>query len=89
MNVPALPPTAELFAIRPFVERHPNLFTEPRIKWALRNRKTNGLDAAGAVFESRGGELLIREPSFISWWLQLDGRHSPRAPRRKRRRAAA
>lgn len=88
MNAPALPPTAELFGIRQLVERHPNLLTEPRIRWAVRNRLENGLKDVGAVFDSRGGELLIHEPQFLAWWLRLDGRHSPRAPRRKNRRAA-
>ena len=85
MNASAIPPTSELFGVRQLVTRHPNLLTEPRLKWALRNRKENGLDAIGAVFDSKGGELLIREPTFIAWWLGLSGRHTPRGPRRRRR----
>jgi hypothetical protein len=69
--------------------RHPNLLTESRLKWALRNRHENGLDAAGIVFETKGGDLVLHEPGFLQWWLGLSGRHTPRAPRRKRRRAAA
>lgn len=87
MNAPVLPPTSELYSLRDMAARHPNLLTEARLKWALRNRKANGLDAIGAVFNSRGGELLVREPIFLAWWLGLSGRQSPRAPRRKRPRA--
>lgn len=45
MSAPALPPTAELYSLRDMAARHPNLLTEARLKWALRNRKENGLDA--------------------------------------------
>lgn len=89
MTAPSVPNTAELFGIRDLAARHPNLLTESRLKWALRNRRQNGLDAISAVFESRGGELLISEPAFLGWWLGLRGRSSPRSPRRVRRRVAA
>ncbi len=60
------------------------MLTEPRVQWALRNRKHNGL--ADAVYESRGGELLIQEAAFLRWFLDLDGRAKPRASRRKSRK---
>jgi hypothetical protein len=88
MTTHALPPTSELYPLKDLVARHPNLLSESRLKWALRNRKANGLQTAGIVFETRGGELVLHEPGFIAWWLGLSGRHSPRAPRRKRRQAA-
>lgn len=82
-----LPVSSELFTIREMVCRHPNLLTESRVKWALRNRFKNGLD--NAVFETQGGELLIEEPSFLRWFLKLDGRNKPRASSRRRLRAPA
>jgi hypothetical protein len=86
MSTP-LPSTAQLFGLRDLAARHPNLLTESRLRWAIRNRRANGLDAAGVVFETKGGELVVNEPSFLRWWLGLSGRHSPRASRRRRRAA--
>jgi hypothetical protein len=82
MTARELPPTSELFPRHALVERHPNLLTEPRVQWALRNRDRNGLSEA--VYESRSGELLVHEPGFLRWYLGLSGRGKPRASRRKR-----
>lgn len=79
------PPTAELFPARQLTPRHPHLLNEHRVAWALRNRRTNGLNAAHAVFESPCGELLIHEPAFLAWFLGLSGRAKPRAVRGRRR----
>lgn len=77
-----LPPVGELFPRHALVERHPNLLTDARVQWALRNRYRNGLGSA--VYETRGGGLLIHEPTFLRWFLNLDGRAKPRASRRPR-----
>lgn len=77
-----LPPPSELFDIRTFVERHPRLLTESRVRWALRNRAKNGLDAQRAVFLTASEFVLIHEPTFLRWWLGLAGRNKPRAPRK-------
>jgi hypothetical protein len=77
-----LPPTAELFSIQQLVERHPNLLSEQRLRWAVRHRTQNGLVDSGAVYQSQTGGLLIREPTFLAWWLGLAGRKRPRAARR-------
>jgi hypothetical protein len=77
-----IPPTTELFPIIALVDRHKSLLTESKVRWAVRNRARNGLAAAGGVFEAKNGELLIREPVFLAWFLGLDGRNSPRAARR-------
>jgi hypothetical protein len=84
-----LPPTNELFTRRPLVERHPTLLNDNRVAWALRHRHTNGLNAAGAVFDSPCGELLIHEPAFLRWFLGLAGRTKPRAARRRAAAVAA
>ncbi len=83
----SLPPTAELFNRRALAERHPQLLNPNRIAWALRNKRTNGLEASGAVFRAASGEDLIREPAFLAWFLGLSGRAKPRAPRRRRQAA--
>lgn len=81
--VDTLPPTTEVFSRRYFEKRHPDLLSEHRIAWAIRHRHTNGLMAAGAVFESPCGEILIHEPTFLRWFLGLAGRAKPRATRRR------
>jgi len=81
----ALPPSSELFNKHQLVARHPHLFSDSRVAWMIRNRKNNGLAAVGGVFESRGGEILIHEPSAIRWFLGLAGRAKPRALRRRGR----
>jgi hypothetical protein len=78
----ALPPTTELYTRRQLTERHPHLLNDHRVTWALRHRRLNGLNAAGAVFESPCGELLIREPAFLAWFLGLTSRAKPRRVRR-------
>jgi hypothetical protein len=79
---PAIPPASELFNKRQMVERHPNLLSPLRLEWALRQREINGLTDIGAVFETKGGEIYIHEPSFLAWFLGLTGRNKPRALRR-------
>jgi hypothetical protein len=77
-----LPPASELFTLKQLASRHPNLLPENRLRWAARNRESNGLDLAGAVFISPVGDLIFHEPSTLSWLLGLSGRGKPRAPRR-------
>lgn len=84
-----LPPAAEIYPRRQLIERHPHLLSRHRLNWALRNRATNGLQAAHAVYESPCGELLIHEPPFLAWLLGLAGRAKPRALRRPRRALTA
>ena len=82
---PDIPRTSELFSKEALVERHPNLLTQPRMQWALRNRATNGLSSV--VYESKSGQLLVHEPAFLRWYLGLTGRSKPRASRTLRRSA--
>jgi hypothetical protein len=68
----AIPPTSELFPQNQLVQRHPTILFKSRVEWAIRNRHKNGLE--DAVFESKGGEILIHEPEFLRWFLGLRGR---------------
>lgn len=77
-----IPPTSQLFDKHQLVARHPNLLTEARIQWAVRNRRSNGLCAVDAVYETRGGEIVIHEPAFLAWFLGLTGRAKPRRLRK-------
>lgn len=81
----SVPPTSELFPQDQLVQRHPTILFKSRVQWAIRNRHKNGL--ADAVFESKGGEILVHEPAFLHWFLGLGGRAKPRAPRRHQREA--
>lgn len=83
MSSQVLPPTSELFASRPLIDRHPHLLNPHRLAWALRNRESNGLTKSRAVFDSPCGELLIHEPKFLEWFLGLSGRSKPRRERAK------
>ena len=85
MTSSTLPPTTELFSNRDLAARHGPLLTIARLKWALRNRARNGLDELHAVYDSKGGELLIWEPKFLAWFLGLTGRHKPRSRKTKSR----
>jgi hypothetical protein len=76
------PPPAEVYELKPLAERHPHLLPQNRLRWAARHRRHNGLEAAGAVFESPTGVLLFYEPAVIQWLLGLSGRSKPRAGRR-------
>jgi hypothetical protein len=84
-----LPPADEIYPRKDFAARHPNLLSENRLYWAVRNRKKNGLQKARAVFESPCGELLIHEPAFLAWFFGLAGRAKPRAVRKRSVSAAA
>jgi hypothetical protein len=79
----SLPPMSELFTSRQLAQRHPHLLSEHRLAWATRHRQKNGLTAAGAVFKSPCGELLLHEPTCLAWFLGLSSRAKPRRLRTK------
>lgn len=79
-----VPPASEIFPANVFPQRHPHILSGHRVTWALRNRRKNGLEAAGAVFESPCGQLMVHEPAFLAWFLGLAGRSKPRALRKAR-----
>jgi hypothetical protein len=86
-TTPSSPPMSEimgeLYTSRQLAQRHPRLLNEHRLAWALRHRQKNGLSDAGAVFKSPCGELLIREPAFLAWFLGLSRSAKPRCLRTK------
>jgi len=86
-----LPPASEIFSLKALAERNPALLPENRLRWMARNRTRNGLQAAGAIYDSPAGELLFHEPTTIAWLLGLTGRAKPgsagRAMSSERKRA--
>jgi hypothetical protein len=82
-----LPPASEIFSLKAMAERNPTLLPENRLRWMARNRARNGLEAAGAIYDSPAGELLFHEPTTIAWLSGLTGRAKPRSKRRAARPA--
>jgi hypothetical protein len=78
-----LPPPSELFTLKQLAERHPTLLPENRLRWAVRQRRKNGLESSGCVFMSPVGELIFHEPTTLAWLLGLSGRAKPRTTRRQ------
>lgn len=80
-----LPRASEIFSLKALAERNPTLLPENRLRWMARNRARNGLEAAGAIYDSPAGELLFHEPTTIAWLLGLTGRAKPRSTRKAAR----
>ena len=59
----ALPATQPI-TVKQLAAKHP-AFPEPRLRWMLFHRKTNGLDRV--VIQGRGGRLLLDERAFLEW----------------------
>ncbi len=55
----------QLFTINQFTEKH-KAFNEGSIRWILFNRKSNGLEASGALLHN-GRRILIDEDRFFDW----------------------
>ena len=51
-----------------FVKAHPDIVTEPRIRWLIFNRKSNGLESSGAVIK-RAGRWYVVVPRLKAWLL--------------------
>lgn len=58
----------DIKALEAFIEKHPELATEPRFRWWIFHRKTNGLEASGAVIK-RAGRWYVVVPRLKSWLL--------------------
>ena len=78
-----VPPLDHLFSIEELVARNPHILKESSIRWAARNRFENG--AEEAFYKTQSGQLLVNEPVFMAWYLNLESRNRPRAPRRRSR----
>ena len=51
-----------------FIEKHPDIANEARLRWLIFNRKSNGLEAAGAIIK-RAGRWYVVVPRLKSWLL--------------------
>ena len=67
MHQPNSADLGEFSTPKALIKNHPNLeLTEQQMNWALRHRKTNGLDSAVKKF---GRNLIIHVPTFTEWLL--------------------
>lgn len=58
----------DINALEPFIENNPELVNEHRMRWLIFNRKSNGLEASGAIIK-RAGRWYIVVPRFKNWIL--------------------
>ena len=58
----------DIKALEAFVKKNPELVTEPRLRWWIFHRKTNGLEESGAVIK-RAGRWYVVVPRLKSWLL--------------------
>ena len=56
----------QLHTIPGFVARYRPTITESAIRWQIRNRQANGLEAAHAITK-RSGRWLIHEGRYAAW----------------------
>lgn len=60
------PPLDDWFTIEDLAAAFPKILNVPSLRWQLRHRGTNGLDAVGAVRRC-GKKLLISKTRFERW----------------------
>jgi len=51
-----------------FVKKHSNIANESRLRWWIFHRKSNGLEASGAIIK-RAGRWFVVLPRFRNWLL--------------------
>jgi hypothetical protein len=90
MNNPQPTPAADygdsLMTVAQFCDRYPHLYPKrSRVRWALRDRTSNGLLNLGAVVEvfANGPRptLFIHAPNWFAW-MRAGGSHAPRTRQR-------
>ena len=59
-------PLTDLAAPAELAKEHPDIFTEAGLRWLIRQRRSNGLDKAGAVLIVRNRTVLVRS-RFERW----------------------
>jgi hypothetical protein len=65
-------PTRTLLTVKQLTQQQPGL-TEGGVRWDLFNRRTNGLEASGAIFQ-RGRKILIDPDRYLDWLARGQGR---------------
>lgn len=63
--------------VKRFVEKYPDAYSEPSVRYKIFNAKTNGLEAAGAIIRD-GSRVLIDEDR---WFAALDAQQTHTAHR--------
>ena len=52
-----------------FIEKNPDFTNEARMRWLIFNRKSNGLEASGAIIK-RAGRWFVVVPRLKNWLLR-------------------
>jgi hypothetical protein len=60
------PPLDDWFTVDDLAATFPKILTVPALRWQLRHRDTNGLNASGAVRRC-GKKMLISKSRFERW----------------------
>lgn len=59
----------DIQGLKPFCKRYPDIADESRLRWWIFHRKSNGLEASGAVLK-KNGRWFIVVPRMKTWILQ-------------------
>jgi len=62
----------DIVALNVFVERYSHIADEPRLRWWIYNRHSNGLKESGAVVK-RAGRWFVVPKRLLNWLLQSGG----------------
>ncbi len=60
-------PLTDIATPAELANEYPDIFTEPGLRWLIRQRRSNGLDKAGAVLIVRNRQVFVR--SRLERWL--------------------
>lgn len=58
----------DIKSLEAFIEKYPDFTNESRMRWLIFNRKSNGLEASGALIK-RAGRWFVVVPRMKSWLL--------------------
>lgn len=62
----------DMMSLPKFCERYSDICSLSRARWLIFNRKTNGIEEAGAVIKT-GGRWLVVLPRFKAWLMAGGG----------------
>ena len=62
----------DITLLETFAEQYPHIANESRLRWLIYRRKSNGIEASGALLK-RGGRWYVVTPRLRDWLLQDEG----------------
>lgn len=58
---------SDLIKLSAFLRRYPDLVSEGSLRWAIFNRKENGIEKCGAVLKAPTGRWFVNVERFREW----------------------